>query len=101
MELLLFFIALIAISLLAAVFGADSQDRIVASKEHAMALLGMSWDSSVRPRYTARDVEPANDAQPRVTRARPRRAMARQVMAGALYRAADWLEPDFTKVRAA
>lgn len=49
MELLLFICALVAISLLAAVFGHDSRDDVIASKEHALALMGLTWDGAPRP----------------------------------------------------
>lgn len=104
MELLLFIVALIAISLLAAVFGADRQDNVVASKEHALALMGMTWDGSPRPRrarYTARDLPALVPACPQVTPALPRTVLARHAMAAALYRAADWLAPSVSDVRAA
>ena len=105
MELLLFVFALIAIGVLAAAFGDDSQHDVVASKEHALALMGMTWEGSPRPdrrqaQSRARTYPPMT-AQPQRPPAPPRTVVARTAMASALYRAADWLAPNPSDVRAA
>ncbi|GAC1315167.1 MAG: hypothetical protein NVSMB2_06060 [Chloroflexota bacterium] len=69
-----------------------------------MALMGMTWNGSPRPRrpqYTARDLPTMVAARPQVTPALPRTVLARHAMAAALYRAADWLAPSVSDVRAA
>jgi hypothetical protein len=81
MDLLLFVVALIGIGVLAAAFGRDSRDEVI-SKEHALAVLGMSWDGQPGGRARA----------PRVVVA-PRFLSLRQRAAAVLYRLANWLHP--------
>jgi hypothetical protein len=82
MDFVLVMVALIGFCGLALAFGRDSRDEVI-SKEHALAVLGMTWES--RPARVSRAVAPAG------------KHVVRHRLAGGLYRLANWLQPAGTE----